>query len=57
MTYALETDHATLETTFNALKTFGFWTPRALINSSDYAPIIRRSSSITVLSPSMSSIG
>ena len=50
MTYALETDHCTLETTFNALKTFGFWRPRAAIHSSDYAPIIRRSAS-PLLSP------
>jgi len=45
MTYALETTHTQLETTFDALKTFGFWQPRALITPGDFAPIIRRSSS------------
>ena len=45
MTYALETDHKQLETTFDAIKTFGFWQPQATITPGDFAPIIRRSSS------------
>ena len=34
-----------LETTFNAIKTFGFWQPRAQIEPGNFAPIIRRNSS------------
>lgn len=45
MTYALETTHTQLETTFDAIKTFGFWRPKSLVTPSDFAPIIRRSSS------------
>ena len=45
MTYALETTHTQLEMTFDAIKTFGFWQPRATITPSDFAPIIRRGSS------------
>jgi putative SOS response-associated peptidase YedK len=45
MTYALETTHTHLETTFDAIKTFGFWQSRATITLGDFAPIIRTSSS------------
>lgn len=45
MTYAIEITHTQLETTFDAIKTFGFWQARALITAGDFAPIIRRSSS------------
>ena len=45
MTYALETDHSRLETTFEAIKTFGFWRPKSLVAPGEFAPIIRASSS------------
>lgn len=45
MSYALETTHIQLETTFGATRTFGFWQARAQITPGDFAPIVRRSSS------------
>ena len=51
MTYALEITHTQLETTFDALKTFGFWQPRAIVASGDFAPIIRVNHSSPLLAP------
>jgi putative SOS response-associated peptidase YedK len=44
MTYVLEATHTTLEHTFAAPKTFGFYQPRDLVQPGDYAPIVRTSS-------------
>jgi putative SOS response-associated peptidase YedK len=41
MPYLLETEATKLETEFEAVKSFGFWTPRAVLPT-DVAPIVRR---------------
>jgi putative SOS response-associated peptidase YedK len=41
MPYLLEVEETRLETEFEALKSFGFWTPRAVLPT-DFAPVIRR---------------
>ena len=51
MTYALETNHLTLEKTFQAGRTFGFWQARAIITPGMLAPIIRRNTSSPLLAP------
>jgi putative SOS response-associated peptidase YedK len=41
MPYMLEVGEERLETEFEAQKTFGFWTPRAVLPT-DFAPVVRR---------------
>jgi putative SOS response-associated peptidase YedK len=51
MSYALETDHNTLETTFGATKSFGFWQAREAVIPGMSAPIIRVNHSSPLLDP------